>query len=405
MKIRCPYCFQEFDNSKALLICRNTQNNCKLEVTSNFIQHWKISKDSTTALRPHIYKGGWSLMGAPKIKPCPVCGDDIPDYVCPHCHNALPKDMVHYGTDIIPIIGGPGTGKTCFMVALINQLNKYGWRLNLTSSLDSMYGDASQKFEEMSNIMFKDKFVLDKTEIRDNTINMPWFIRIENREKGKVTKPTYLIFYDIAGEQFADANIMLNQGALRHASGAIVLLDSFDLPVVQDLLKSLGKTSSEIHFSIEKTVKELFNISSNHEKILQDKPIAFAFSKVDILDKYRASLKAFENTVDLKQNSLFTNRNYAVPGSFTENDFNLYLHEFDQKDNDFRMALADCEMESMLQNNNWDQNNVKFFGVSSLGTEPEKDGSLNVDKVSPYRVLDPLVWVMHKLGKIEIKNK
>lgn len=313
--------------------------------------------------------------------------------------------MVHYGTDIIPIIGGPGTGKTCFMVALINQLNKYGWRLNLTSSLDSMYGDASQKFEEMSNIMFKDKFVLDKTEIRDNTINMPWFIRIENREKGKVTKPTYLIFYDIAGEQFADANIMLNQGALRHASGAIVLLDSFDLPVVQDLLKSLGKTSSEIHFSIEKTVKELFNISSNHEKILQDKPIAFAFSKVDILDKYRASLKAFENTVDLKQNSLFTNRNYAVPGSFTENDFNLYLREFDQKDNDFRMALADCEMESMLQNNNWDQNNVKFFGVSSLGTEPERDGSLNVDKVSPYRVLDPLVWVMHKLGKIEIKNK
>ena len=151
--------------------------------------------------------------------------------------------------------------------------------------------------------------------------------------------------------------------------------------------------------------KELFNIASNHEKILQDKPIAFAFSKVDILDKYRASLKAFENTVDLKQNSLFTNRNYAVPGSFTENDFNLYLHEFDQKDNDFRMALADCEMESMLQNNNWDQNNVKFFGVSSLGTEPERDGSLDVDKVSPYRVLDPLVWVMHKLGKIEIKNK
>ena len=212
------------------------------------------------------------------------------------------------------------------MVALINQLNKYGWRLNLTSSLDSMYGDASQKFEEMSNIMFKDKFVLDKTEIRDNTINMPWFIRIENREKGKVTKPTYLIFYDIAGEQFADANIMLNQGALRHASGAIVLLDSFDLPVVQDLLKSLGKTSSEIHFSIEKTVKELFNISSNHEKILQDKPIAFAFSKVDILDKYRASLKAFENTVDLKQNSFFLNRRYAGK-QLSADDFNQYLRD------------------------------------------------------------------------------
>lgn len=404
MKIRCPYCFQEFDNSKALLICRNTLNRCKLEITSEYTQYWKDFGNNSSTPRPHVYKGGWSLMGAPKAKPCPVCGDDVPNYACPHCHNALPKDMVLYGPDIVPVIGGPGTGKTCFMLALLHQLNNYGGRLNLTSFVDSMYGDAVKQFEKMTETLFKDKFMLDKTEIRDNTINVPWFIRIENKVKKKVTRPTYLIFYDIAGEQFADANIMLCQGALRHASGAIVLLDSFDLPVVQDLLKSLGKTSSENHFSIEKTVKELFNITSNYEKILQNKPIAFAFSKVDILDKYRASLKSFENTVDLKQNSFFLNRRYAGK-QLSADDFNQYLMELDQKDHDFRNALVDCDMESMLQNNNWDEKNVKFFGVSSLGTEPERDGSLNVDKVSPYRVLDPLVWVMHKLGKIESESK
>ena len=86
-------------------------------------------------------------------------------------------------------------------------------------------------------------------------------------------------------------------------------------------------------------------------------------------------------------------------------DFNQYLMEIDQKDHDFRNALVDCDMENMLHNNNWDEKNVEFFGVSSLGAETERDGSLNVDKVSPYRVADPLVWVMHKLGKIGSESK
>mgnify|MGYP002673470036 CR=1 FL=1 len=404
MKIRCPYCFQEFDNSKAMLICCNTLNRCKLETTPEYTQYWKDFGSNSDTPRPHVYKGGWSLMGAPKIKPCPICGDDVPNYVCPHCHNALPKDMVLYGPDIIPVIGGPGTGKTCFMLALLQQLNKYGSRVNLISFVDSMYGEEYKAYEDMTKTLFATKMMPDKTSISDNTISRPWFIRIENHNKKKSTKPTYLIFYDIAGEQFEDANIMLCQGALRYASGAIVLLDSFDLPVVQDLLKSLGKTSSENHFSIEKTVKELFNITSNHEKILQNKPIAFAFSKVDILDKYRASLKSFENTVDLKQNSFFLNRKYAGK-QLSADDFNQYLMEIDQKDHDFRNALVDCDMENMLHNNNWDEKNVEFFGVSSLGAETERDGSLNVDKVSPYRVADPLVWVMHKLGKIGSESK
>lgn len=406
MKIRCPYCLNEFDNSKARLICRNTLKKCMLEATDEFVSHWRISRDSPMALRPHIYSGGFSLFGAPKLKACPVCGDDIPDYVCPHCHNALPRDMVLNGTDIIPIIGGPGVGKTCYMVALVNQLKRYGWRVNLVSSLDSMYGDAAVKYEEMSNTLFKDKNVLDKTAVRNDSLNMPWFIKIENKVKIKAKKPTYLIFYDIAGEQFASANMMLNQKPLQYASGAIVLLDTFDLPVVKDLLKSLGKRASDVHFSIEKTVEELFNVtgqkmSGTNAEILKGCPIAFAFSKADIITKYRDSLGCFDNTV--MGNSLFIeNRRYSMPGTFGKNDFAAYINEIDTISQSFEIALRECDQAEMLENNKWNKDDVRYFGVSSLGAEPQADGSLDVEKVIPYRVLDPLVWVLNRLGKIEI---
>jgi hypothetical protein len=37
-----------------------------------------------------------------------------------------------------------------------------------------------------------------------------------------------------------------------------------------------------------------------------------------------------------------------------------------------------------------------MFAVSSLGCNPNADYTLDV--VKPYRVLDPLIWVLYKMG-------
>ncbi|MFI3296778.1 MAG: hypothetical protein R3Y59_04005 [bacterium] len=404
MKILCPFCLQNFDNSKAQLICSNSSGKCTLSPTKEFSAYWGLSDDDITAQHPHIYKGGHSLFGGvTKMKDCPICGDDRPDYVCPHCHNSLPKDMVLYGTDIIPIIGGPAVGKTCYMVALIHQLNKYGWRLNLTSSLQSLYGgDAARIYEGMQEQLFKNKEVLDKTPVKVG-INAPWFVKIEPKVKNKkATRPTYLIFYDIAGEQYQDAKIMKMQAApIKHASGAIVLLDTFDIPKMKDIKKKLGIEDSTQHFSIEKTVAELCGLSTEN-RVLEDSPIAFAFSKADAIHQYSSDLGAFGQTVDLNQNSLFIAQKYKTVGSFKNNDFKKFLLDCEQVNDGFLAALEECDMQQLIHNNRWDPENICFFGVSSLGQDPDQFGIIETETITPHRVLDPLIWILNKLGKIEI---
>lgn len=405
MKILCPFCLEKFSNSKAKLICNNSTHKCKMQATKAFADYWEMSMDDPSALRPHIYDGGFNLFGAAKRKKCPVCGDDNAEYVCPHCHNALPRDMVQFGTDIIPIIGGPGVGKTCYMVTLIDQLNKYGWRLNLTASLQSLYGDSGDSYKEMHTQLFKDKQVLGKTASRNESCNIPWFIKVENKVNSKKIKPTYLIFYDMAGEQFENAKIMDKQARpIQFASGAIVLLDMFDIPTIKKVRREAGLVNSDTPFSIQDTVNELFGLSSA-KRVLQNSPIAFAFSKVDVVDKFRASLGQFGQTIDMRQNSIYTRPEYSRPGSFTEKDFKMFLLECEQIKNDFYTALAECEMEALMNNNKWEDENMGYFGVSALGQEPEYDGSINCETIRPFRVLDPLIWILYKLGKIDIPKK
>ena len=45
-------------------------------------------------------------------------------------------------------------------------------------------------------------------------------------------------------------------------------------------------------------------------------------------------------------------------------------------------------------------NNYRFFGVSALGSMPV-DSSVE-GTVTPYRVMDPLIWMLYKLGKFNI---
>ncbi len=405
MEILCPFCLNKFSNSKAKLMCRNTAGKCLKEATQPYADYWGMAIDSPAVQRPHIYDGGKSLFGGPpKLKNCPICGDDNPYYVCPHCHNELPYDMVEHGTDIIPIIGGPAVGKTIYMVSLINQLNKYGYKLNLVSSIQSMFGNAADEFKGMENQLFKDHQLLDKTAIRDDGKCAPWFIKIENKNSKKKSRPTYLIFYDIAGEQFADAKTMERKARpVYHASGALVLLDTLDIPLIQKVRHQAGIVDNEIHFSIKDTFNGLVELSSEEKKheVLKDKPIAFVFSKIDVVDNFRSSLGAFGNTVDMKQNSNYTSAVYGI-GNYHQSEFEKFLRDVDQMDAGFKVALRECDLEQLIGNNKWKEENVKLFGVSALGQEPEEDRSINAEKIVPYRVLDPLIWILHKLGKLDI---
>ena len=67
----------------------------------------------------------------PRACECDVCGAPSTRFVCPHCNNWLPTEMIEKGSEIISVIGGPASGKSNYIVALIQQLQKYGYKLTL----------------------------------------------------------------------------------------------------------------------------------------------------------------------------------------------------------------------------------------------------------------------------------
>lgn len=72
-----------------------------------------------------------------------------------------------------------------------------------------------------------------------------------------------------------------------------------------------------------------------------------------------------------------------------------------------KSALEDPELwdEGQLAydiSNNW-KDNYKFFGVSALGQMVE-DGMLS-QEIKPFRVMDPLLWVLNKIGGFDIPTE
>ena len=68
------------------------------------------------------------------------------------------------------------------------------------------------------------------------------------------------------------------------------------------------------------------------------------------------------------------------------------LSEFDSISNSLQgalMAWDESNFVSTIRNN---YKNAKYFGISALGGQP--DTANKIQKVRPYRVLDPLVWIL-----------
>ena len=136
-KILCPYCYRHFYNVDVEYRCENNETDanrnpfCPPSEDKKFNDHWKSIEVSN-----HFFKGRMSLFSStPGPAKCDVCGMRSTTFVCPHCHNKIPSEMVAEGAEIISIIGAPNSGKTVYFTALMKQLSLQvdGKRFNIYS--------------------------------------------------------------------------------------------------------------------------------------------------------------------------------------------------------------------------------------------------------------------------------
>jgi len=443
-KILCPYCFEEFNNTEAWYQCENENRNqdgeyrCPRISMTEYDNYWTNGNDELPIRNVWKPKVGLAarLLG-PKFneQKCPQCGFKSRRFVCPHCFNWLPTHMIENGAEIISVIGCPSSGKTNYIVALIHQLRKYGYKIDLQVTPTQVYRDNHKDestqniFKDLDNKLFNEKTVLKKT--KDDKVDIPWIFHLQ---QGKNQKEIYLVFYDSAGEKFDTENEVKKKAKyLQESSGVIVMLDVLSIEYVFNTLKKAGIdniTGNVKTKDFENIFTTLGNLIQNNDSDLLKKPFAFVFSKFDTVidNKSILHINTDEFVVgDKKDDSSYIKTgvldlqkindiSYTIETTLAPNTKDVVIDE-DEDDEDeieFKLNGWGCGTQVGVVHN-WGKktgencdpadpdNNYKFFGVSAFGFKPDENSSL--EKVRPYRVMDPLIWMLHKLGQFDIPTK
>lgn len=404
--ILCPYCFETFDNTDAMAQCENHSTRtmdgipteiCEREENTRFNNHWDERVMSKHVFSPKIgmFKklfGGYK----PKAVKCDRCGADSTRYVCPHCNNWLPTEMIEKGSEIISVIGGPASGKSNYIVTLIQQLQKYGYKLEL-SILPQLVGRNKSEYtralyEKARTTVFTDHEPVPKTPPTPHPI--PWIFRLESHA---TQKAVYLVFYDTAGESFKDPEEMKrNAKYLAKSKAVIVILDTLSIPYVQRILESKKIVNQDIATPFLETMDALNNFATDNPH-LYETPFAFVMSKFD-------SIISNKEDLDFDIEPFKANSSFIQTGEFS-------LRQVDEA----------SDMIKSYMENQWDTgqlgynvvkkwgDNARFFGMSALGAMTNPN-TLKIDipekeDVKPFRVMDPLIWLLHKIGGFGIPVK
>lgn len=396
--ILCPYCFETFDNTEVMVQCENFAKRtvdgrqveiCEREENRLFNEHW-----DETVMSKHVFSPSISVWDKirgykPKACKCNRCGANSSRFVCPHCNNWLPTEMIEKGSEIISVIGGPASGKSNYIVALIQQLQKYGYKLQLGQILPQLVGRTKSEYtkhlyERGKEYIFERHTPVPKTPTTDHPI--PWIFRLESHA---TKKAVYLVFYDTAGESFKDPEeIKRNAKYLEKSRAVIVLLDTLSLRYIQRILSRKDIVNQDKATPFDETMDALNNFATDNPQLYK-RPFAFVMSKFD---------SVIQNQEDLE----FDIEPFKHNSSFMKTG-KLSLREIDEASDMIKSYMDQHWEEGQLSYdvvNKWGDN-ARFFGVSALGAMVNENLQIDIpqnDDVKPYRVMDPLIWILHKLG-------
>jgi len=370
------------------------------------------------------YKG---LIGAPELKPKVItaatvrglpshaictCGERSTWKVCPACHNDLPSDFGKARSYTIALIGAKDVGKSHYVTVLIHELkNRIGRDFGFpVTSLDDQtrkrYNDNLRRLFEQNEVMSETTSAMSNAEVRypmiyqikpdrhffglnlyhlASKLNLNHII---NRVSNTSTfEEVNVVFFDTAGEDLSDLSVMKTVNKyIANADGLILLLDPLQVPVVRDKLKNKENVRLPDAITDQQTIVDrVINLIQAARSIEPSSkiniPVAVAFSKMDALD----------SIVDRMLLSGSSHRGYFDIDD-AEKTHELFIGYLDQWFGGNMLRQLERYFVSFA-----------FFGFSTLGSSPDDSGRLSKG-ISPYRIEDPLLWILYKKGIIKGKR-
>jgi GTPase SAR1 family protein len=347
--------------------CQSKFSLPKYECPSCLIEHDK--------LRPGVY----GIL----IRKC-NCGNKLPTTFfngreklsasCPYC-NCNIKDGGKRASWCIPIIGGPSSGKTCYINMTM---------LSLESSASSKYGLDFHYEDNGLDDFKKNSSRLSSCQVPVKTAdNRLKYYQFSLTPKGSTKQLISLC--DVAGEIFntsISGNEINKQIGFRYANAFILIIDPL---AISNYRNELIKTQSlndyngssqpidELASTLIEALQKMFSIKPN---VLLKSNVAVVFTKMDIpgLDTLIGENAVLKQAINTDIKTIYK----------TQNDL---CEQFLRKYNEDNFVKIISQFK-----------NIQYFTCSSLG---------HVENGQPFKasnVEEPFFWLLRKASKVIDKN-
>lgn len=308
---------------------------------------------------------------------------------CTNCGYHLPENIELVPSITLAVVGDVASGKSHYIAALIHQIMTE-WLGNTTgyARFRCLTPEVEQEYaRDYFGPLFSQKRAISPTQPATKQTAKPlvYELIISSSPQHPPTA-TNLMFYDASGEDYSAVRLGYARFVL-NASAFIFVANPVSMaPIFRQLPHPLqANLQSEFNMARrQNTADGLNEVIAQYERYhaypdgsrLPNIPIAVMASKADLLDYL----------------------NPPRPYSFMRNPH--YVGGVDLRD----LNAVDQEVRGLLRA--YQQNDllaatsrfelVKYFATSATGEPPDTAGQFQ--DVKPRRCLDPMLWILHKLG-------
>lgn len=383
----CPFCFERFWLGETPFRCNSLPTLCEPEVDTVLATHGFNTLRIGKVIAP---QGRFAQQAT-----CRACKQTTRQRICPHCHMELPPTIVQFDNYIFAVIGAKESGKSHYIAVLIDQFRRsIGPQLN---ALLEPANDATMRRYQDDFYMpvFRDKRTIDATGsgvIASATVRIPLIYSLVFRSSKLFgfrdsRRGVALVFFDTAGEDLNSEEVMSNVNKYIHRSdGIILLLDPLQLQSVRAGLPGgtpLPEQNTETSEIVTRTTRLIRLARRMNETKPVDTPLAVTFSKIDALDPL------LDSASQLRSNPYYSNRFDVMDSQAVSDEVEALIGHWQ-------------DGEQLIQQIKMSYKHHRFFGLSALGCNPHN--SKVIPTVTPRRVPDPLLWLLHHHRYIQGNN-
>lgn len=385
----CPFCFTRHEVDHVAFRCVNAAKHA--------------SKNVEVFANPG--RGTGMLKKMPEEAICPSCGDTVRQRVCPapECGKQLPKTIDEFEDYIIAIIGAKNAGKSHYICMLKEEIEKRigsAFHCSLSALTDTTINRYRHDFyipvfDELRTIGGTRSATTDEMVRTPMIYMLSFFEKAKQNWLGKLlgqkgqyvtTKVVTLVFFDTAGEDLNQEDVMSQVNKyIYNSSGIIFLLDPLQLPAVRQQLGLSGRPADSAY--IEDLIDRTANLIRKAKNIPSDKaidiPLAVTFSKMDAI----TGLLDSNNPLD-KQSK------HITEGRFSRSDFNSVNTQM-------QLLLEEWGQAGFINKVRGSFASHAYFGVSALGCDPQDNKLPHEPRAK--RVEDPFLWLLEQNGIISGK--